>query len=502
MNRAESLSRLATEAKWDVLVIGGGATGLGTALDAAARGYRTVLVEQGDFAKGTSSRSTKLAHGGVRYLRSGQIGFVRGALRERGLMEHNAPHLVHRRAFVIPVYRGIDRFFFGFGLKAYEWLSGSRSFGRSRTVSTEETRRLLPTVRTEGLRGGVIYFDGQFDDARFALALAQTATHRGAAVVNYTAVQRFVKSDGRITGAVVEDLETGNQLTIDARVVVNATGVFTDGIRRLDDSAAEPMLTVSSGVHLVLDRRFLPGDHALMVPKTSDGRVFFALPWQGSVLIGTTDEPRDAVETEPKPLAKEIEFLLGTASAYLEKRIARSDVRSVYVGLRALVRNDKAHSTSALSRDHTIVVSPSGLVTVTGGKWTTYRQMAEDTVDRAAASAGLPFQPSPTKSLRLHDGAGLEELIRANPNLAARLHDRLPHVAGEVVWAARHEMARTVEDILARRTRILFLDARAAVECAPAVASLLALELGRPPAWEEQQLREFTVLAKGYILDA
>lgn len=501
MNRAESLSRLATEGKWDVLVIGGGATGLGTALDAAARGYRTALVEQGDFAKGTSSRSTKLVHGGVRYLRSGEIAFVRGALRERGLMERNAPHLVNRRAFVIPTYRAADTLLFGIGLKAYEWLSGSQSFGRSQILSGEETQRRLPTVRKEGLRGGVVYYDGQFDDARFAVALAQTATNRGAAVVNYARVQRLVKNGDRITGAVVEDIETGNRLTVESQVVINATGVFTDEIRRLDDGAAQPMLTVSSGVHLVLDRSFLPGEHALMVPKASDGRVFFALPWLGSVLLGTTDEPRGAVELEPKPLAKEIEFLLRAASLYLEKPIARSDVRSVFVGLRALVKNDKARSTASLSRDHAIAVSRSGLVTVTGGKWTTYRQMAEDAVDRAAVSARLPRRGSSTKTLRLHHATGLEGLIRASPNLAARLHERLPNLAGEVVWAARHEMARTVEDILARRTRILFLDAKAAVECAPMVASLLALELGRSPAWEEQQMREFSALAKSYTLD-
>jgi glycerol-3-phosphate dehydrogenase len=502
MNRAVSLSRLAAEEKWDVLVIGGGATGLGAALDAAARGYRTVLIEQGDFAKGTSSRSTKLVHGGVRYLRSGEIGFVRGALRERGLMEQNAPQLVNRRAFVIPVYRYTDRLLFGIGLKVYEWLSGSRSFGRSKTISSKETLRLLPTVRAHDLRGGVIYHDGQFDDARFAIALAQTATNRGAVVVNYARVERLIKNSGRICGAVFEDLETGNRRTVEARVVINATGVFTDELRRLDNANAAPLLTVSSGVHLVLDRSFIPGEHALMVPKTSDGRVFFALPWNGRVLIGTTDEPRDGVELEPKPTDSEVAYLLETASRYFEKPVTRSDVRSVFTGLRALVKSGQTQSTASLSRDHTIIISPSGMVTVTGGKWTTYRQMAEDVVDRAAASVGLPHRRSPTKSLRLHEGVGADGLIRAVPNLGARLHERLPNLAGEVVWAARHEMARTVEDVLARRTRILFLDAKAAVECAPTVASLLALELGRSPSWENDQVREFSLLARGYLLDA
>lgn len=502
MNRAESLSRLATEDKWDVLVIGGGATGLGTALDAAARGYRTALVEQGDFAKGTSSRSTKLVHGGVRYLRSGQIGFVRGALRERGLMEQNAPHLVNRRAFVIPVYRAVDRLFFGIGLKAYEWLSGSRSFGRSRMISADEAVRLLPNIRTQGLRGGVVYYDGQFDDARFAIALAQTATNRGAAVVNYARVQRLMKSGGRISGAVIDDLETGNQLAVEARVVINATGVFTDEVRRLDDPQTAPMLAVSSGVHLVVEQNFLPGEHALMVPKTRDGRVFFALPWRGSILIGTTDEPRAGAELEPKPTETEIAYLLETASEYFSKPVTRSDVRSVFTGLRALVRAGEQRTTASLSRDHTILVSPAGMVTVTGGKWTTYRQMAEDAVDRAAESAGLPRRRSVTTSLRLHEATGREGLIRAAPNLAARLHSRFPYLAGEVVWAARHEMARTVEDVLARRTRLLLVDAKAALETASTVAALLALELARPPAWEREQVREFSVLARSYLLDS
>ncbi|MEO7796468.1 MAG: glycerol-3-phosphate dehydrogenase/oxidase [Opitutaceae bacterium] len=504
MNRAESLSRLTTEGQWDVLVIGGGATGLGAALDAASRGYRAAVVEQGDFAKGTSSRSTKLAHGGVRYLRSGEIGFVRGALRERGLMERNAPHLVRRLAFVIPVYRVLDSAIFGFGLKAYEWLSGSASFGRSTMISAAETRRLLPTVQPKNLRGGVVYYDGQFDDARYAIALAASAEDHGAAAVNYVRVLELLKRGSRISGARVRDSETGKEFSIEARVVINATGVFADKVRRLDDPNIEPLLTTSSGVHLVLDRRFLPGEHALMVPKTTDGRVFFALPWHGHVLIGTTDEPREVVELEPRPLAKEVEFLLATASRYFEKPVSRSDVLSVFTGLRALVKSRSGQSTASLSRDHRIVVSPSGLVSVTGGKWTTHRQMAEEAVDRAAAVAGLAPTRSRTESISLRDAppetaAEYKALLQADPRLAAKLHDRTPNVAGEVVWAARHEMARTVEDVLARRTRILFLDARAALECAPAVAALMAKELDRPSAWEEQQVREFSALAQGYL---
>ena len=515
MNRSLALQRLADpDTGWDVLVIGGGATGLGVAVDAAARGYRTALVEQSDFAKGTSGRSTKLAHGGVRYLRSGEIGLVRGALRERGLLERNAPHLVSRRAFIIPIYRRLDLPMYGFGLKAYEKLSGHLSFGASRMLSLARTRRLLPTVRREGLRGGVLYYDGQFDDARLALTLARTASTLGAAVVNYARVDRLRKTDGRVTGAEITDLESGARLRVDARVVINATGIFTDEIRRLDDPAVEPMLAVSSGVHLSLDRRFLPGEHALMIPETKDGRVLFAVPWQDHVILGTTDEARSGPELEPKPLESEVRFLLEHAAAYLTEPVTRDDVLSVFTGLRPLVKQNHAAATKTLSRDHVIAVSPAGLVTITGGKWTSYRKMAEDAVTRAVKAAGLDARPARTEALSLlgatkkpaprfaqygTEAAALEELIAADPGLGELIHPRLDHRRAEVVWAARKEMARTVDDVLSRRIRALQLDARAAREAAPAVADLLARELGRDAAWAAAQVREFSDLARGYL---
>jgi len=519
MNREHSLQRLADAASpWDVLVIGGGATGLGVAVDAAARGYRTALVEQHDFAKGTSSRSTKLAHGGVRYLRSGEIGLVRGALRERGLLARNAPHLVQKRGFVIPVYRRLDLPIYGFGLKAYERLSGQLSFGASRRLSVAETLRLLPTVKDRGLRGGVLYYDGQFDDARLALALAQTADAQGAAVVNYARVERLTRENGRIAGAEIVDQETGRRLPVRARVVVNATGIFTDEIRRLDDPAVKPMLSVSSGVHLTLPRDFLPGEHALMIPRTSDGRVLFAVPWQNHVILGTTDEPRAAPELEPRPLEREIQFLLETANAYLAKPVTRAEVLSVFTGLRPLVRKNNAAATKSLSRDHVIAVSPAGLVTITGGKWTSYRKMAEDAVTRAVEVGGLTFRASPTQAMRLfgapassravpthrfaHYGTNagaLEQLIHREPALGVPLLPPLALCGAEVVWAARHEMARTLDDVLSRRTRWLQLDARAALAAAAPTAALLARELGRDQAWIAAQLAEFSALAAGHL---
>ena len=519
MNREPALHRLADAAHpWDVLVIGEGATGLGVAVDAAARGYRTALVEQHDFAKGTSSRSTKLAHGGVRYLRSGEIGLVRGALRERGLLARNAPHLVHRRGFVIPVYRRLDLPIYGLGLKAYERLSGKLSFGASRRLSVSETRSLLPTVKPAGLRGGVLYYDGQFDDARLALALAQTADQQGATVINYVRVERLLQENGRLVGAEIVDQETGRRLPVRARVIVNATGIFTDDIRRLDDPAVKPMLAVSSGVHLTLPRGFLPGDHALMIPRTSDGRVLFAVPWLDHVILGTTDEPRTAPELEPRPLEREIQFLLKTANDYLAKPVARSDVLSVFTGLRPLVRNGGAAATKSLSRDHVIAVSPSGLVTLTGGKWTSYRKMAEDAVTRAAEVGGLTFRASPTPTLRLFgapaagraapprrfahygtEAVGLETLIQNEPALGEPLGPSLALCGAEIVWAARHEMARTLDDVLARRTRWLQLDARAALAAAARAAEFLARELGRDQAWIAAQLAEFAALAADHL---
>jgi glycerol-3-phosphate dehydrogenase len=526
MNRRDLLARLAAEREpWDLLVIGGGATGLGTAVDAAARGYRTLLAEAHDFAKGTSSRSTKLVHGGVRYLKQGNVGLVLEALRERGRLLANAPHLVHNLSFVVPRYDWWEGPFYGVGLKLYDLLAGRLGLGPSRLLSLAETLEHLPTVERSGLRGGVIYQDGQFDDARLAVTLARTCAGLGGVPINYLKAESLLKKDGLVTGALLRDQETGEIHEVAARAVVNATGVFADAVRRLDDPAAIPLVTPSQGVHLVLHRRFLPGDSAIMVPHTDDGRVLFAVPWHGRVVLGTTDTaidpPPAGPPEEPRALPEEVEFLLGHAGRYLAGRPGPEDVLSVFAGLRPLVRavptpGDASGDTATLSRDHTVVVSASGLVTVTGGKWTTYRRMGEDTVDQAALVAGLPERPSPTATLPLHgwwegidpeepwsvygsDAAALRELADERPDLGAPLHPRLPYSGVEVVWAVRHEMARTVEDVLARRTRALFLDARASMEAAPAVARLMAAELGEGRAWQNRQVKEYRVVAGGYV---
>jgi len=516
----ECLDRLRAVEPWDILVIGGGATGLGTAVDAASRGYRTVLLEAHDFAHGTSSRSTKLIHGGVRYLAQGNFPLVREALHERGLLLQNAPHLVHRRDFVVPAYHYWQLPYYGMGLWLYDRLAAGLSLGRSRWISRSETLERVPTVRSTGLRGGIVYTDGQFDDARLAIALARTLADLGGLALNDMPVTALTRQGDRLAGARARDLETGEEFAVSAKAVVNATGVMADEIRRLDEPGAPSLIAPSQGAHIVLDPSFLPGETAIMVPKTDDGRVLFAIPWSGRVLVGTTDTSMATLPLEPRPLEGELDYLLDHARRYLEKAPARADIKSAFAGLRPLIRPARARgiATSRLSREHVVIVSESGLVTVTGGKWTTYRAMARDAVDHAARVGKLPGRPSATASLRLHgwrlptdgqqphlalygsDLPDMNELIRDRPDLGEPLHPALPYIAAEVVWAARHEAARTVEDVLARRTRALFLDARASHEAAPRVAALLAGELGRDQAWQADQVARFNNLAEGYLV--
>lgn len=516
MNRREVINQLGEKkGKFDFLVIGGGATGLGVAVDAASRGYRTLLVEQCDFAKGTSSRSTKLVHGGVRYLKQGNISLVLEALHERGLLCDNAPHLVHHLRFIVPVYSWWEGPFYGIGMKLYDRLAGKLGLEDSEILSREETLEQIPTLEPEGLQRGVSYYDGQFDDSRLAVNLAQTVFDCGGLAGNYLKVVRLLKEDGLVCGAVVEDVETGEEHSIEAKVVVNATGVFSDGLRKMDDAEAPPVIAASQGAHLVLPRRFLPGDSAIMVPQTPDGRVMFAVPWHDHVILGTTDQEVDTIELEPRAMEEEIDFILSTAAQYLAEDPKRSDVLSAFAGLRPLVKSGDAESTAALSRDHVILISDSGLLTITGGKWTTYRKMAHDAVDQAETIAGLDRRPCQTEHLQIHgwtrqeaprpglkgygaDAAAIEALVEADSKLGELIHPELPAIRAEVVWAVREEMARTVEDVLGRRTRSLLLGARASAEAAREVAELMALELGEGGEWVEGQVAAYRELAARY----
>ena len=502
--RQDRLALLRERATWDLIVIGGGATGLGTAVDAASRGYKTLLLEAHDFAKGTSSRSTKLVHGGVRYLAQGRVGLVREALIERKRLLRNAPRIVHPRSFLIPAYTRWERPYYGLGLWLYDRLAGDLGLLPSRSLGRDETLLNAPNLQPTNLRGAIFYQDAQFDDARLAIALLSTLDHLGGTALNALAVNGIRKNaGGQVAGVQAQDAETGETFELSARGVINATGVFADAVRKLDQPQSAPMLAPSQGAHVVLDPCFLPGETAILIPRTDDGRVLFAIPWNDRVLLGTTDTPVKSPAIEPRALPEELSFLLYHARRYLTVAPEPNDVLSVFAGLRPLIAPPKNRDqrTSRLSREHALLVSPSGLVTITGGKWTTYRLMAEQTIDLAARTAGLPTRPCVTADLPLLDIDILarDRLLAEHPELGSLIHPRLSYRSLDVVWAVREESARTIEDVLARRTRALFLDARAAMEAAPLVASLMARELLRDDRWADQQVSSFRQLASGYL---
>ncbi|CAN5181971.1 glycerol-3-phosphate dehydrogenase/oxidase [soil metagenome] len=519
MNREEMLNRVKMrEKEWDFIIIGGGATGVGCAVDAASRGFDVLLLEQNDFGKGTSSRSTKLVHGGVRYLAQGNISLVFEALKERGILLQNAPHLVKKQSFIVPCYSLWQKFFYGAGLKIYNLLAGKYNFGKSKIISKEKTIEKLPNIKQKHLRGGVFYFDGQFDDTRLLINLVSTAVNQNAAVLNYARVFALTKNaENKIDGVNFQDAETGIIYEAKAKIVINATGAFCDEVRRLSDKKSKKLIAPSQGIHLVFDKKFMPNSTALMIPKTSDGRVLFAIPWHGKTLVGTTDTPIEKAELEPKAFEKEIEFIFQTAGDYLAKPPKRKDILSIFAGIRPLVKNSNAKNTAKLSRDHTIEIDEANLLTITGGKWTTYRKMAEDSVNQALKIANLPEKKSVTENLKIHgfcqnaeqfgdlaiygsDAENIQKLIEENPNLAEKLHENLPYCLAEIVWAARFEMAQTVEDILARRLRVLFLDAKAAVEIAPKVAEIMARELEKDEIWIAGQIAEFNKTADRFVI--
>jgi glycerol-3-phosphate dehydrogenase len=521
MKREDMLKRLKKVKEWDILVIGGGASGLGTALDAASRGFKTLLLEQHDFAKGTSSRSTKLVHGGVRYLQQGDISLVLEALRERGLMLQNAPHLVRNQSFIIPNYEWWGGPFYTIGLKMYDMMAGKLGLGPSKSLSYDETIKSIPTLVQKDLKGGVIYHDGQFDDARMAIALAQTCEDYGGTVINYMEVTDLIKdNENLICGVKAKDSESGVLHEIKAKAVINATGVWADKVMQMDDPDAKDMIRPSQGIHLVLDQSFLQSKHAIMIPQTSDGRVLFAVPWYNRVIVGTTDTLVDESLLEPKALQEEIEFVLQTAGLYLNKVPTRKDVKSIFAGLRPLAapKEGEEKSTKEISRHHKVLISLSGLITLTGGKWTTYRKMGEDAVDKAILLAGLAERKSITENLMIHsysksvslndpnsvygsDLESIEEIADEDDRFRGLLSEELQISRAQLIWAIRDEMTRTVEDFLARRTRALFLDARESIRMADEVAAIMANEMGYDEDWIDEQLREFTELAKGYYLE-
>ncbi len=514
MKRSVHLKKVNSKKKpWDVLIIGGGASGLGAAVDAASRGYRTLLLEKNDFAKGTSSRSTKLVHGGVRYLQNGDISLVIEALKERGIMRKNAPHLVQDLSFVIPSYDWWNSPFYGIGLKIYDMMAGNLGLGPSTLLDREETIELIPNVKKKGLRGGVIYHDGQFDDARMAVSLAQTAENHGASLLNYFGVKGLLKDGDMVTGVRAQDELSGEEFEISAKVVINATGVFSDEILQMDQPGSRKLIVPSQGVHIVLDQSFLNGPHAIMVPHTTDGRVLFAVPWNDYVVVGTTDTLIEAPNEEPTALEEEIEFILENAGAYMTKQPTRADVKSVFSGLRPLAApEDNGSATKEISRHHKVTVSTSGLVSILGGKWTTYRKMSEDLINTAQSVGGLPERACITHSLPIHGydynsdwsnpmhvyGTDIDKISALDEEGNTSLSEAVHLTKNQIIWAVREEMAMTVEDVLARRTRTLFLNAAEAKNLAAQVAQIMAEEMGEDQNWIKNQIENFTTLTHNY----
>ncbi|WP_185858113.1 glycerol-3-phosphate dehydrogenase/oxidase [Blattabacterium cuenoti] len=523
LNRNRFVKILENVNIWDIIIIGGGATGLGIALDSSSRGYKTLLLEQSDFSKATSSRSTKLVHGGIRYLAQGNIKLVYEALQERGFLFKNAPHLVKKKKFIIPIFDWKMGIMYWTGLKLYEWLSGSLSFGKSQFLSKYEIVQDFPEIKNQELKGGILYYDGQFDDARLAINLAQTCVQKGGILLNYFQVKNLIKKVGnKISGVIAYDLETQKKYSIYSKIVINATGVFSDSISRMDESTCPIFIKPSQGTHVVLDKSFFSSSNAIVIPKTSDGRVLFCVPWYDHVLVGTTDTFLEKSVLEPKPLEEEIDFILQTFNKYFIIHTKKSDILSAFSGLRPLfVPNNSCSSfakTKDISRSHKLMISSSGLISIIGGKWTTYRKMAEDTVNKAIEIGKLNKKPSITKNLKIYgsylsyksqnlywnkygeDESHIKKLIEENPLLGGSLISKnsSSYTEAEVVWMVRNEMARTIEDVLARRFRLLFLNAKKAIDIAPRVAALMAKELSKDEKWEKSQIDAFKKLAMQY----
>lgn len=495
MNRAAQLKTLNETTQWDIVIIGGGATGLGSALDAASRGFKTLCIERIDFSKGTSSRSTKLIHGGVRYLEQGNFNMVKHALQERWLLLKNAPSATKKIPFVLPVYSWWRYFYYGFGLMLYDFLSGKFSIGKTKFLTRKAVIEKIPTINQKSLKGGIKYFDGQFDDSQISIALARTAIAKGATVINHISAESFIYENDKIAGLKLKDMLSELTYITKSKVIINATGVFADEIMRKDAPDHHNMVSPSQGIHIVVEKKFYDSDKALLIPKTTDGRILFAVPWHNKVVIGTTDTKTNTITIEPKATAEEIKFVIDNFNQYTNQHLTISDIKSVFAGLRPLVKMKNIQSTADLVRDHSIAVSASGLVTITGGKWTTYRKMARDAVNKALRTSALPFRRCKSRNIKLLFG---QKILH---NDSPILHPDFHFTEQDVIFAVEQEMACTLEDVLARRIRLLFLDVSASLEVAPRVCKLIQSALGKNESWYEQQLEEFKKLAKNYLPD-
>lgn len=504
MNRNLVIAEIEKETVWDIVVIGGGSTGLGTALEAATRGYKVLLVEQSDFAKSTSGKSTKLIHGGVRYLAQGNIRLVREANIERGLLIKNAPHLVSDQQFIIPVYTQWEKLKYLTALKLYDWIAGMSSLGSTRFVKANEVKKAMPGLNSKGLLGGVLYHDGRFDDARFALELAHNIFIHGGFAINYFKVESLNKTSGKVSGLKAMDVLSGKLYDIQAKAVVNATGVFADDILKMDEPSSKKTLSVSQGIHLVFDKNIFESAEALMIPKTKDGRVLFVIPWHDKVLVGTTDIPVKQTSLEPVASNQEINFILETLHQYLNKEVTRSDIKSVYAGLRPLAAA-RNKSPKEISRGHRIMISASELYSIIGGKWTTYRKMGEDIINKIEQKSHFQQTKGITANLKLNNDL-IKEIHKSVINLPQSDRNDVISSAYNLCSSSiknfiHHEMAFTVDDVLSRRTRILLLDAEEAIRITQKVAEVMAAELGHDDEWVNNQVKAFKAIAKNYLIN-
>jgi glycerol-3-phosphate dehydrogenase len=515
IKRSDLLNKIKDTKQFDVVIIGGGAVGLGAGLDASSRELKTLVIEKYDFAKGTSSRSTKLLHGGVRYLAQLHFNLVKDSLREKERLYNNAPHLTKDCEFIIPCYKYFDMLFYRAGLFLYDVLAGFPKGHTSGFLSKAALIKKYPNIKQQGLVGGIVYHDGIFDDARLALSLSRSIIALKSFAINYCEAIDFIKENGKIVGVVVKDRLSGEEFTVSSSCVLNATGIFSDEIRNIDQPNSPAIVQQAQGVHIVVDKKHFNSAESLLIPKTDDGRVLFTVPWHGEVLVGTTDTKVEESKIEPVAFKEEINFIIGNINKYLEKPITEKDILSIYAGIRPLIKQDSSN-TSAISREEKMVLSQSNLVSVIGGKWTSYRRMSEKVVDFLIANKLVKAGKSNTANLQLHGflkreyveilddhirqyGSDLKILKTLEGN-EEKIHPKMPFTKAQVLYALRYEQAQTVDDVLARRTRALFLNAKYAKEAAQTVAEIMAKELGKNQAWIKEQVAYFEDVAKNYIV--
>lgn len=502
---------------FDVIVIGGGATGLGVAVEAITRGYSTLLLEAYDYGKGTSSKSTKLVHGGIRYLANFDFALVKEGLEERYYFLNNAPHLAKKQSYLIPFHNLFERFKYSVGIALYDAFAKDKKIGKSQFLSHDQLLSQAPQINPAGMSGGAIYYDGVFDDTRMLVTLLRTFEAQGGMVLNYHPVTDFLYQNNKISGVKAFDSLQGRVLEFTAKTVINATGTLTDVLlNKAEPQQAHQTVSAAQGTHLVFDKAIFDSPHCLVIPETSDGRILFVLPWHDKIIVGTTDVAVDQPSIEPIAQSAEIDFILETLNRYTKAPVTKAQVKSVFCGQRPLVRDPTQKSTKKISRRHEILETDNGLISIVGGKWTIYRRMGEDTINYAVRKNYLPASQSVTRDFKLFGhtasidqshlavyGSQAEKILAIQKQTGNfdKIHPDLPYLQAEIIYQVREEQAKTVEDVLARRTRAVLLDAKAAKQAAPLVAKLMATELGHDEAWVAQQVESFERFVRAYIIN-